>query len=399
MTPGGAAAPGVPRPPDAGRSEPADASEKGAETDADAAAATSKKVKTAGPVVVPAGSAGVASAPEGILLRYNPDAREWERLTAQTPLAAGARLLCLYPSKATVTIGKTQVVMVGECEIRILPQSTEAAPAIELAQGWLLFHPDSPGTLKVGLGDRLITLEVPSGGGAALERSARWLYGRLVSPVPPLLVHGTTGDVAVTAANKQETLAPLEVLTIDRTGAKHSTEEALPLWANEGWPSPGEIAARDQFAKIFHPGRPVLAEIVSALEEKNAETKQLAVAGLKSMGELSYLMPLLFSRKDDPAVRRGALAAIRSYTALGPEASGKVREQIVEEVGEETASMAGKMIVGFTPQEAASPQLFSQLVALLGPEEESVGVRELAARHAQAADRARRQPGLRSRPS
>ncbi len=95
------------------------------------------------------------------------------------------------------------------------------------------------------------------------------------------------------------------------------------------------------------------------------------------MGEMSYLIPLL-SRKDDPAVRRGALAAIRSYTALGPEASGKVREQLAEEFGEDKASLAGQMIVGFSPQEAASSQLISTLVGLLSPMEQSVGVRELA---------------------
>ena len=115
-------------------------------------------------MVVPAGSAGIAAAPEGVLLRYNSDSRNWERLTGPTPLAASTRLLCLYPSKATITIGKTQVVMIGECEIRILPQSTDQAPAIELTQGWLVFRPESSGTLKVGLGDRLITLEMPQNG-------------------------------------------------------------------------------------------------------------------------------------------------------------------------------------------------------------------------------------------
>ena len=149
------------------------------------------------------------------------------------------------------------------------------------------------------------------------------------------------------------------------------------MWASESWPSPEETKARDQFAKIFHPGRPVLTEIVAAVEDKNADTKQLAIVALKSMGEMSYLMPLL-SRKDDAAVRRGALAAIRSYTALGPEASGKVREQLVEEFGEDTASIAGKMIVGFSPQEAASPQLFGSTGLAAFAEEESVGVRELA---------------------
>ena len=83
--------------------------------------------------------------------------------------------------------------MLGECELRVLPQSTEAVPAIELAQGWLLVRPESSSTLKVGLGDRLITLEVPQNGCAAIERSARWVYGRLVSPVPPLVIHGVLG--------------------------------------------------------------------------------------------------------------------------------------------------------------------------------------------------------------
>jgi hypothetical protein len=163
---------------------------------------------------------------------------------------------------------------------------------------------------------------------------------------------------------------------IDRTGAKRSTEDALPMWASDSWPSVEEVKARDQFAKGFHPGRPVLTEIVSAAEDSNVDTKQLAIAALKSMGEMSYLIPLL-SRKGDSAVRRGALMAIRSYTALGPEASGKVREQLVEEFGEENASMAGKMIVGFSQQET-NPQLFNQLVSLLSPTEESVGIRELA---------------------
>jgi hypothetical protein len=370
-----------PRPADAGGAEPADAAGQPLDpAGAGAAKATdgaSKSAEAVAKMVVPAGSAGLAAAVEGILLRYNSDSRAWERLTGPTPLAVSNRLLCLFPSRATIRVGKTQVVMIGECEIRILPQSTEAVPAIELSQGWLAFRPESSGTLKVGVGDRIVTLEVPPNGGAALERSARWVYGRLVSPVAPLVIHCKSGDVSVTVGNKQETLSPFDALLIDRTGVKRSTDDALPEWANESWPSPEEIKARDQFAKIFHPGRPVLAEIVAAVEEKNADIKQLAIAALKSMGEMSYLMPLL-SRKDDPAARRSALAATRSYTALGPEASAKVREQLVEEFGEDTASVAGKMIVGFSTQEAASQQLIAQLVKMLSPEEVNVGVRELA---------------------
>ena len=253
----------------------------------------------------------------------------------------------------------------------------DAAPAIELLQGRLLYRPEESGSLKVGLGDRLSTLEVPQNGGAALERPARWVYGRLVSPVPPLVIYCTSGDISVSTGGKQETLSPLDQVTVDRTGMKRSTNEALPPWTSESGPSPDDIKIRDQFAKILHPGRPVLTEIVTALDDQNIGNKQLSIFALKSMGEMSYLIPLL-SRKDDPAVRLGALAAIRSHTALGPTASATVREQLLSEFGEDKASVVGKMLVGFSAQEMANPQLLAQLVALLSPEEESVGVRELA---------------------
>jgi hypothetical protein len=364
------------------KTEPATGSEKPADAEtvrapaAKLADATRKEPDTA-KAVAPAGSAGLAAAPEGILLRYNTDRREWERLTGPTPLAVGNRLLCLIPSRAAITVGKSQLVMVGESEIRILPQSTEAAPAVELTQGRLLFHPETTGSLKVGLGDRLVTLEVPQNASAALERPARWVYGRVISPVPPLVIYSAAGDLTVSTGGKNETLSAPDALSIDRTGVKRLTNESPPPWAKDARPSADDVKARDQFAKIFHPGRPVLTEIVAALDDENVDNKQLSILSLKSMGEMSYLMPL-FSRKDDPAVRRGTMAAVRAYMALGPAASGTVREQLVAEFGEDKASVVGKMLVGFSSQEAANPQLPSQLVALLSPEEESVGVRELA---------------------
>ena len=134
---------------------------------------------------------------------------------------------------------------------------------------------------------------------------------------------------------------------------------------------------REQFLRMFHPGRPVLTEIVAASEDDNANIKRLSILALKSLGDLSLLMPML-SRKDDPVTRSTALAAIRSFMGLGRDSANRVREQLSEEFGDDTALFVEKMLIGFTPDEASNPQIYERLVSLLGPERESVGIRELA---------------------
>jgi hypothetical protein len=191
------------------------------------------------------------------------------------------------------------------------------------------------------------------------------------------VIYCTKGELSVSLENKQESLATLDVLTLGAGGPRRTTAGALPSWASDADPSPHEIQIRESFARLFHPGRPVLAEIVVASEDDNPEIRRLSIQALKALGEMSLLMPML-SRKGDPVARRSALAAIHSYMLLGPEAASRVRDQLVEEFGEETASFVGKMLVGFSRDEASNPQTFEQLVNLLGPGQESVGVRELA---------------------
>jgi hypothetical protein len=128
---------------------------------------------------------------------------------------------------------------------------------------------------------------------------------------------------------------------------------------------------------MFHPGRPVLTEIVAASEDDNADIKRLSILALKSLGDLSLLMPML-SRKDDPVTRHTALNAIRTFMGLGRDSANRVRDQLSEEFGDDTALFVEKMLIGFTPDEVSNPQIYDRLVSLLGPERESVGIRELA---------------------
>jgi hypothetical protein len=360
-------------------SQPLKAQEAAESKVAKASDSASKPPEPAPLGAVASGAAGLTSAPDGILLRYNPDQREWDRLTEPTPLALSNRILCLDPFQATLTMGKSQIVLFGGTEVRIMPQSTEAVPALELLQGRLLLRLPPAGALKVAHSERIVSLEAPADreSGVALERLVRLDYGRIITPTPPLVIYCTKGDISVSIDQKKESLSALDMLSIAAAGSKRTTEDALPPWATDAEPPAEELRNRQQFARMFHKGRPVLTEIAEASQDQNAAVRQLSIMALKSLGDMSLLMPIL-SRKDDPIARRTALAAIRGYLGLGPESASRMRDQLVEEFGEDTAAFVGKMLIGFSHEEASNPQVYEQLVGMLSPEQQSIGVRELA---------------------
>jgi hypothetical protein len=345
---------------------------------AKAAESASASKDAAAPRTVPLGTLGTADASGGILLRYNPDQREWERLTAPTPLSRDDRLLCLSPFLAMVKLGQVPITLVGETEVRVLAQSADKVPVLELVQGRLLLRNPPSGSFKVVFSDRTATLTIPSASTVVLERMDRREYGRTVTQAAPLVVYCVLGEAALSTGAKQESLTASDVVVIDTAGAiRRAAIDTPPSWATDAEPSPEERRSRQEFNKVFHPGRPVLTDIVTATEDENLETKRLAIVALKSLGDLSLLMPIL-SRRDDPVARRNALAAIRTYMGLGPDAANRVRGQLAEEFGDDTASFVEKMLIGYTPDEASKSQLYERLVAALGPEQAAVGVRELA---------------------
>jgi hypothetical protein len=327
---------------------------------------------------LPAGSSGLAATDGGVLLRFNVDQREWERLTGAVPVIRSDRLLCLSPFRATLTLGSFPLVMVGETEIRIQSQSTDKIPAIELIQGRLLVRNAPAGSLKVGFSDRSVTVELAPSSSVMMERMERREYGRAVSQAPPLFIYCTQGELTLSAGQKQESLTASDVVVVDTAGAvKRTGIDTPPSWMTETEPSPRELQLRDRFIRLFHPGRPVLTEIVAASEDDDSDIRELSILALKSLGDLSLLMPTL-SRAGDAVTRKGALAAVRSYMGLGPDATNRVRDQLAEEFGDDTASFVAKMLVGYTPDEAADPKIFERLVVALGPEQQSIGLHELA---------------------
>ena len=151
-------------------------------------------------------------------MRYNPDDREWVRLTGPTSLNRTDRLLCLAPCRAVISIGKLRLSLLGETEIRLLSQSSDKIPAIELVQGRALLRQAPAGSLKVVFAERIVTLELSPEDSLALARSDQRLEGQLAPQAPRLEIICTQGEPSVTVDQKHESMSASSVVTVDSTG-------------------------------------------------------------------------------------------------------------------------------------------------------------------------------------
>ncbi len=123
-----------------GSASPAGADATGATSIAKTADAAGTSKNSSSAAAAPVGSAGRVGAGDGIVLRFNAAEREWERLKPSAPLARSDRVLCLAPFRAQLALGKAEVDMIGDSEVRILSQAADPAPALELIYGRVVLH-------------------------------------------------------------------------------------------------------------------------------------------------------------------------------------------------------------------------------------------------------------------
>lgn len=350
-----------------------------AEAEKTARAADAEKARPAPPPpVVPAGLAGLAEKTDGILLRYNEDHSEGERLLKETPLRVSDRILCLEPFRASIDIGKLRLGLIHETDIRLLSRPGDAVPSIELIQGKVVIRQPGSESLKVAFAKQSVTLEMSSDTVLGMERvPALAAPGRPVTQPMALGVLCQQGEVTLVAGAKRQAVPPQSVVLVSPAGEVQTNKPpGMPPWLTQPEPSEYESQVRDQFIKVFHPDRPVMTELAAAVDDERPEVKMLVIIALKSLGDLSLVVPNL-SRPNDPAARRATITALRAYMAQGPEASARVRAALDEEF-QDLGGFAQHMLIGYTPEEAARPDLYAKLVDLLSPEQASLGIRELA---------------------
>jgi hypothetical protein len=349
---------------------------------ANAAAAT--KAEPAAPKkpeaadLVPPGVTGITEPKNSILLLYSTEKREWERVTEKTKLNRSDRVLNLSPFRSTLTVGKQRVVLVGETEVNIVSKTPEGIPSVELVHGRLLLDSESQGHLNVLAGSRTIELELAPASVFSVEKWELPINGLPPAANPPFLLACIKGKVDVTLDKKKESIEAGTVAAVEPSGElKRLEDSTLPPWATLSEPSAEEAKVLADFYKLFHPGRPVLADLAAATEESDPAIKTLSIQGLKATGEISLLLPLV-NKSGDREVRRNAIVAVRALLARGGDSAVRVKERLGEEFGDTMAADVEKLLRGYPAADTSNRDLLTRLVGWLSAEQESVGVRELA---------------------
>ena len=361
----------------AAKPDAADATKKDAAKDA------AKSTATPAPADIPTGFIALAKKPKGLLLRYNAGLRDWERLTENTPLKDGDRVLNLDPYRSSVELGQGTIDLVGETEVTLRPVGDTESSKVALTRGRLVLHA-SPSALpfEISVGEAAATVTPPAGGSVGVERVNARDPGKAEASPPSLAVYVTKGSAAFGAGAAATTVDGPAAVTVGAGGKPTDTgAKDVPAWASETGPTPLDEKLGEQFLQFFRAESPILKSLVEASEDEQKDVCRLAITALKAVGDVSDVVPLLNKRVGSSAstARRAAIAVLRSYLAEGPDSAKALRRQLDRDLGPDLAATTEKLLVGYTPKEAEDEATYSQLVQHLATADESeVCVRELA---------------------
>lgn len=326
---------------------------------------------------LPSGTVGKAPKPAGILLRHNAEKREWDQLTAETPLKDKDRLLNLANLRSAVELGGANVDLVGETEVVVMSAPPSQAGRLDLVRGRVVLKGATPAApFTIQLGKKAVEITPPSGTLVGVERVNQRRSGESVASDPSLLIYATEGEVALQAGDAKETLSGPGTITFDAQRSWTGIDKNPPPgWVTESKPSPYDLQVGEQLQRYFRPGRGVLANLVEALEDDQKDVRRLAISATRSAGGIALIVPLLH-QEENPVSRRAAITVLRSHLGEGPDASRELHSQLESTFGAELAERVEKLLVGFTAKEASEEATYKKLVDDLSSPE--VAVRELA---------------------
>ena len=322
--------------------------------------------------------AGAFEAIQGVVLRANAEGNGWDRVEAKAPLKVRSRLLNLAPFRNTLRLGKSEVDLVDSTDVVIDDSVKDQSGSLDLKRGFLVLRSASGSSpVAVRFEGQVLAVSAPLGSVVGVERAPSLLPGQSEPAPARLRIFVPEGRVTLKAGEAEETLngpAEISLQTSGKFGEKG--RQPIPAWVTESAPSGFSKEVGDQFVSLLRPGRPILSDLVEAMDDPQKDVKRMAVFALGSIGSMEQVVEVV-SRKEEASVHRAGIEILRSGLAQGGETAKVVREALVRQYDQPWADITEKLLAGFRSEEAKDEQTLIKLVEYLGSAP-SRGTRELA---------------------
>ena len=313
----------------------------------------------------------------GVVLKPSADGGSWDRVAAKEPLKTNARLLNLAPFRNVVKLGKAEVELVDTTDLVLVDEEKDATPRVDLRRGRLILRAsDSAAPLAVRFEGHVLTINPPVGVALGLERAPSLKPGHSEPDPPRLRIFLPQGQASLKVGDAEEKLdGPGQVSLLADGKLAEKLAQAAPEWVVEAAPSSFIKEVGDQFLVLLRPGRPILSDLVEAMDDPQKDVKRLAVQALGAIGAIELVVTVL-DRKEDPATHRAVVDILRSGLAQGGHSAKVVREALARQFDQPWAGITEGLLIGPAPEDAKDEAKLAKLVEYLSAP--SRGTRELA---------------------
>ncbi len=315
---------------------------------------------------------------QGVVLRSNLETSIWDRVEQKSPINDRTRLVNLSPFRNTLKLGKDEVDLIDSTEVILDRPGGATTASLDLKRGQIVLRTavGSP-PFALRFEGTTFTIAAGTGVGVGIERNPTLIPGQSEPAPAHLRLYVPEGHVILKSPEVEEALdgpGEISLLLTGQFGEK--SRQSVPPWVTESSPSGFSKEVGDQFVALLRPGRPILADLVEAMDDPQKDVKRMAVLALGAIGSIEQVVEVV-SRKEDPAVHRAGIDVLRAGLALGADSAKAVREALIRQFDQPWAEVTEKLIVGYRIEDVKDEAKIAKLVEYLSLAP-SRGTRQLA---------------------
>ncbi len=315
----------------------------------------------------------------GVILRSPLDAASWEPIEPKASIKPQVRLINLAPFRNSIKTVSSDVTLVDSAEVVFDPADRDEAARFDLRRGKvvLLGVSAQPLAYNVRFEGHMLSVTPALGRSVGLERVYAADPTTNEPPTARLRVYVPEGTATLKVGDTAETVEGPGQISLQVAGNfTDKTDKPAPSWVADAPQSAFDKEVASQFGQYFRPGRPILSNLVEAMDDPQPKVKELAAAGLGTLGDMESVVTGL-DRKDHPAFHRAVVDVLRNGLASGGDSAKAVRDALARQYEEPWPKLTENLIIGLPPTAARDEAALSRLVEDLanGP---SRGIRALA---------------------